>query len=102
MKNLGDNYSVQERFFRQYYNAFREELNKPFEKTTKKYSLGYLATKTTLLEIYEKLIKKDYNKFLNELLIYLEPYKYRSFYLLFDAVCILNNTIHCALLIFLL
>lgn len=69
LKNLGDNYSVQERFFRQYYNAFREELNKPFEKTTKKYSLGYLATKTTLLEIYEKLIKKDYNKFLNELLI---------------------------------
>ena len=25
-----DDYSVQERFFRQYYNAFREELNEPY------------------------------------------------------------------------
>lgn len=67
---LTDEYSTQERFFRQYYNAFREELNKPFlnENPSKKYPLAYLATRTTLLEIYEKLIKKDFNIFLNNLI----------------------------------
>ena len=40
--NLGEEYSVQERFFRQYYNAFIEELNKPFvtPERTKKYPLA--------------------------------------------------------------
>lgn len=63
---LTDEYSTQERFFRQYYNAFREELNEPFlsENPSKKYPLAYLATRTTLLEIYEKLIKKDFESFL--------------------------------------
>ncbi len=66
---LTDEYSTQERFFRQYYNAFREELNEPFlsENPSKKYPLAYLATRTTLLEIYEKLIKKDFEKFLKNL-----------------------------------
>ena len=63
---LGDNYSVQERFFRQFYNAYRDELNRPYKTEGKiKYALGYLATKSTLLDIYEKLIKTDYEKFLN-------------------------------------
>ena len=68
-KNLGEEYSVQERFFRQYYNAFIEELNKPFvtPESTKKYPLAYLATKTTLMDIYEQLIKKDYNKFIDDI-----------------------------------
>lgn len=63
---LTDEYSTQERFFRQYYNAFREELNQPFlsENPSKRYPLAYLATRTTLLEIYEKLIKKDFKSFL--------------------------------------
>lgn len=66
---LTDEYSTQERFFRQYYNAFREELNEPFlsENPSKKYPLAYLATRTTLLEIYEKLIKKDFESFLENL-----------------------------------
>lgn len=66
---LTDEYSTQERFFRQYYNAFREELNEPFlsENPSKKYPLAYLATRTTLLEIYEKLIKKDFETFLENL-----------------------------------
>lgn len=66
---LTDEYSTQERFFRQYYNAFREELNQPFigDNPTKKYPLAYLATRTTLLEIYEKLIKNDFNTFLENL-----------------------------------
>ena len=29
---LGDDYSVQERFFRHYYNAFKDPLNVPFRK----------------------------------------------------------------------
>lgn len=66
---LTDEYSTQERFFRQYYNAFREELNQPFigDNPTKKYPLAYLATRTTLLDIYEKLIKNDFNTFLENL-----------------------------------
>ena len=68
MNNLGEDYSIQERFFRQYYNAFREELNEPFEKGSKMFPLGYLATRTTILDIYEKLIKKDYKKAIYELL----------------------------------
>lgn len=62
-----DDYSIQERFFRQYYNAFREELNEPYPKTDKRYYLGYLATRTTLLDIYEKMIKDDYKRFLDDL-----------------------------------
>ncbi len=67
--NVGqDDYSVQERFFRQYYNSFREELNAPYKSTDKKYYLGYLATRTTLLDIYEKMIKSDYKSLINDLL----------------------------------
>ena len=63
---LGEDYSVQERFFRQFYNAYRDELNEPYRAEGKvKYALGYLATKSTILDIYEKLIKTDYEKFLN-------------------------------------
>lgn len=67
--NVGqDDYSVQERFFRQYYNSFREELNAPYKGSDKKYYLGYLATRTTLLDIYEKMIKNDYKSLLDDLL----------------------------------
>ena len=62
-----DDYSGQERFFRQYYNAFREELNAPYPKTDKRYYLGYLATRTTLLDIYEKMIKDNYKRLLDDL-----------------------------------
>ena len=65
---LSDDYSVQERFFRQFYNAYREELNKPYKAEGKtKYALGYLATRTTLLDIYEKLLKDNYSEFLDRL-----------------------------------
>ena len=64
-----DDYSTQERFFRQYYNAFRDELNHPFVGQCEKssYYFGYLATRTTLLDIYEKMIKSDYRKLMNDL-----------------------------------
>ena len=65
--NLGEEYRIQERFFRQYYNAFREELNVPFVDSNSKYPLGPVATKSKLLEIYDRLIEKDYEFFLNNL-----------------------------------
>lgn len=70
LRFVGDDYRVQERFFRQYYNSFRLELNKPFMNSddTKMYPLGYLATRTTLLEIYERLVKSNYNTFIDDLL----------------------------------
>ncbi len=76
IKNVSDDYSVQERFFRQYYNAFRQELNEPFKnkKNTKTYPLGYLATKSTVLEIYEKLINADYIKFVDDFVEYSSLY----------------------------
>lgn len=68
LKYIGqDDYSVQERFFRQFYNAFRDELNEPYSSDDKKYYLGYLATRTTLIDIYEKMIKHDYHALLDDL-----------------------------------
>ncbi len=68
LKAVGqDDYSVQERFFRQFYNAFRDELNAPYKSVDKKYYLGYLATRTTLIDIYEKMIKSDYSSLLDNL-----------------------------------
>lgn len=67
---LGDEYGTQERFLRYYYNGFREEINEPYrtgEEGEKLYPIGYLATKSSLLEIYEKLIGFGYQEFLNEL-----------------------------------
>lgn len=58
---LGDDYSIQERFFRHYYNAFKDPLNVPFRKDEdkKKDPLGPVATKSNLIQIYEKLINQD-------------------------------------------
>lgn len=68
LKAVGqDDYSIQERFFRQFYNAFRDELNAPYKSADKKYYLGYLATRTTLIDIYEKMIKSDYRALLENL-----------------------------------
>lgn len=67
---LSDEYGTQERFFRQYYNAFKNHLNEPFrsEKDRKKDPLGIVATKSNLLNIFEKLINKDLNSFLEDIL----------------------------------
>ena len=65
---LGDDYSYQERFFRYYYDAYREELNAGYPVAGRqKYYLGYVATRSNLLDIYEVLIKKDYQGFLDEI-----------------------------------
>ncbi|RUX78262.1 DUF262 domain-containing protein [Mesorhizobium sp. M7A.F.Ca.US.006.04.2.1] len=61
LSHLGDDYSVQERFFRHYYNAFKDDLNRPFrsDKDKRKDPLGPVATRTNLIQIYEKLINQD-------------------------------------------
>lgn len=53
---LGDDYATQERFFRQYYNAFRNELKTVYQVP--------MATRSNLMMIYEKLISVDAKGFL--------------------------------------
>lgn len=63
---LKDDYVTQERFFRQCFNAFREEINQTFQKNGKAlFTSNYLATRSNILDIYEKLINVDYAKLLN-------------------------------------
>jgi len=57
---LGDDYAVQERFFRQYYNAFKPDL---------KYIVSVpVATKSNLMQVYEKLIAHDAESFLQAMI----------------------------------
>lgn len=56
---LGDDYKTQERFFRQSYDAFRRDVNRPFVEGDAKYPLGAVATKSNLLSIYESQIERD-------------------------------------------
>ncbi len=58
---LGDDYGIQERFFRHYYNAFKDPLNAPFRKDEdkRKDPLGPVATRSNLIQIYERLINQD-------------------------------------------
>jgi len=53
---LGDDYSVQERFFRQYYNGFKNELRGIYEVP--------IATKSNLIRIYEQIIQHEPSEFL--------------------------------------
>ncbi|MBR2228198.1 MAG: DUF262 domain-containing protein [Bacteroidales bacterium] len=71
LEDLTDDYATQERFFRYYYNAFKSKLNEPFRKDDpkKRDPLGIVATKSNLLQIYEKLINHDLPGFLEEILI---------------------------------
>ena len=48
---LGDDYAIQERFFRQYYNAFKDQLQAVYQVP--------VATRSNLIQIYEKLINHD-------------------------------------------
>ena len=57
---LGDDYSIQERFFRQYYNGFREELKEIIQVP--------VATRSNLIQIYERLINHEVKDCLKSLL----------------------------------
>ncbi len=52
LENLTDDYSVQERYLRQYYNAFKFKKEISVPKFT-------LATRSNIIHIYEHLIDKD-------------------------------------------
>lgn len=75
---LTDDYSTQERFFRQYYNAFKNELNEPFrtDGQRKKDPLGYIATRSNLLSIFEELINRDLSSFMSDILTCGEIYSH--------------------------
>lgn len=51
LEYLGEDYATQERFFRQYYNAFRDDLKTIIEVP--------VATRTNLMVVFEKLIDND-------------------------------------------
>ena len=63
---LGDDYAVQERFFRQYYNAFKPKLKEIVSVP--------VATKSNLMVIYEKLISHDAGGFLTDMIKHSELY----------------------------
>ena len=63
---LGDSYSVQERFFRQYYNGFKPDLKHIVSVS--------VATKSNLMLVYEKLINYDAQKFLYDMIRMSESY----------------------------
>lgn len=67
---LSDDYNVQERFFRHYYNAFKDELNAPFRHADdkRKDPLGSVATRSNLMQIYQRLINRDPNQWLQQIL----------------------------------
>lgn len=71
LEYLTDDYSTQERFFRQYYNAFKNKLNEPFRNDgqQKKDPLGSIATRSNLLTIFEELINNNLEDFLSDILI---------------------------------
>ena len=75
LTDLTDDYATQERFFRQYYNAFKRDLNLPFVVDKEKpYPLAPMATKAKLLNIYEKIIKNNAIAFLENVREYTMVY----------------------------
>ena len=64
---ISSDYTVQERFFRFHYNAFRTEINMPFRNGDSAYPLGDIATKSNLLKIYIRLIDWDLKGFLERI-----------------------------------
>lgn len=67
---ITDDYATQERFFRQYYNAFKNRLNEPFRHDDQraKDPLGSIATRSNLLFIFEKLINNNLSEFMDDIL----------------------------------
>lgn len=66
LEYLGESYAEQERFFRHYFNAFKADLREDMGATSSKDIP--LATRSNLIQIYEKLIESDARKCLDGLL----------------------------------
>jgi len=66
IENLGEDYTVQERFFRQYYNAFKPKLKDIVNVP--------IAIISNLIMVYEKLINHDARGFLEKSLAASENY----------------------------
>ncbi|WP_100635911.1 DUF262 domain-containing protein [Marinomonas sp. ef1] len=66
LEALGDDYAVQERFFRHYYNAFKPTLKEIVNVS--------VATKSNLMQVYEKLIAHDAKIFLTKMIRHSEWY----------------------------
>jgi hypothetical protein len=60
LENLSDDYAIQERFLRQYYNAFKDHKKVSVPKAT-------LATRSNIIHIYDELIKRDAEWFFDDL-----------------------------------
>lgn len=60
LEDLGDDYKIQERFFRHYYNAFKDELPSVPKAP--------LATRSNLIKIYERIIDTDLEERLQDIL----------------------------------
>jgi hypothetical protein len=60
LEYLGDDYTVQERFFRYYYDAFKTKLQGIYSVS--------VATRSNLIHIYEALIKNDAETFLKDVI----------------------------------
>ena len=56
---LGNNYATQERFFRQFYNAYREDLKDIYSVP--------IATRSNIMKIFEKLIDADPEGFIKRI-----------------------------------
>ena len=60
LENLSDDYAIQERFLRQYYNAFKDHPKVSVPKAP-------LATRSNIIHIYDKLIERDADWFFDDL-----------------------------------
>lgn len=61
LRDLGDDYKIQERFFRHYYNAFKDEL--PSIPKVQ------VATRSNLIRIYDRVIDVDLERRLDDILL---------------------------------
>lgn len=59
LTSLGDSYSTQERFLRQYYNAFKSDLPEVPNAS--------VATRSNLIRVYEKVLEQDLKKVSDDL-----------------------------------
>ena len=67
LRNLGDDYADQERFFRQFYNAFKMQ----WELTIANMNV---ATRARLITIYESMIKSNFGAFTERMTIASQAY----------------------------